>query len=91
MKKFLYYLFGILSCITGIMFIYLIFTPSKIESVGTLMTLFFECAFCTVLFIMLEPRKRETEAQKKYDDAIQAKGLGIIILLAIVGGFLVII
>lgn len=83
MKKIFYYLFGVITCVTGIAGIYYMFNPSELESMGTLVAIFFECMFSGVLFIMLEPRPRETELQKKYDDNVKSQGVGIIMLLCI--------
>lgn len=57
------------------------FNPSQIESMGVLVALFFECMFSGVLFIMLEPRPRNTTLQIKHDDKVKSQGLVSIFLL----------
>jgi len=80
MNKAFHYFFGVLSVVTGIHFLYLLLTAqygSLIVSSG------FLCCISTVLFIMLEPRPRVTEYQRKEDDRIQGQGLGILTMIVI--------
>jgi hypothetical protein len=81
MKKILYYIFGVITCITGIAGIYYMFNPSELESMGVLVALFFECMFSGVLFIMLEPRPRNTQRQIEHDNKVKSQGLVTIFLL----------
>lgn len=81
MKKIFYYLFGIITCITGIAGIYYMINPSELESTSVIVALFFETMFSGVLFIMLEPRPRITQAQKRHDDRVKSQGLVTIFLL----------
>ena len=80
MQKASYYFFGLISVITGISSMYFFFTGQYNTN---LVGLIFECCISTVLFIMLEPRPRRTREECKYDDATKARGLGILIMIAI--------
>lgn len=82
MQKIFYYLLGLISVITGLAFIYNFFT-GNFEDLRFLAMLGIECCFSTVLFIMLEPRPRKTEAQIRHDDRIKSQGLGILVLVTI--------
>lgn len=82
MQKVLYYFFGISTFVSGVMGIYYIIYPSEIPSMGTIVALLVECIFSFILYIMLEPRPRKTEAQIKHDERIKNQGFTTILLLA---------
>lgn len=81
MQKVFYYIFGIITCITGIMSIYYLINPSEAPSMGTIIALLGECIVSFVLFIMLEPRPLNTEVQRKHDQRIKSQGVNILLLL----------
>ncbi len=81
MQKLFYYLFGIITCITGGMGIYYLVNPSEATSLATIGVLLGECIVSFVLFVMLEPRPRKTEAQIRHDDRIKTQGLTTLLLL----------
>lgn len=71
---------GILSVATGLAFIY-----QFLSGVYTSLTvaLGFECCIATILFIIVEPRPRKTDYQKKEDDRIVNQGVGILIMIVV--------
>lgn len=80
MKKFFHYSFGIISVVTGICFMYMFFKGqynSKLVAAGI------ECCFSTILFIMLEPRPRKTQAQIRHDNNMNNQGLGLLIMMTL--------
>ena len=80
MKKFFHYSFGVISVITGICFIYM-FCKGQYNSM--LVAAGIECCFSTILFIMLEPRPRITQAQIRHDDTVKNQGLGLLVIIAL--------
>ena len=81
MQKLFYYLFGIITCITGAMSVYYLIYPSEATSLATIGALLGECIVSFVLFVMLEPRPLFTEAQKRHDDRIKTQGITTLLLL----------
>ena len=82
MQKLFYYIFGIITCITGVMGIYYLVNPSEAESMATIAVLLGECIVSFVLYVMLEPRPRNTQAQIRHDDRIKSQGLTTMLLMA---------
>jgi hypothetical protein len=83
MQKIFYYLFGISTCITGAMTVYYLIKPSAAPSLGTIAALSIECIVSFILYIMLEPRPRKTEAQIKDDDRIKSQGVTTLLLILV--------
>jgi len=83
MQKFFYYGLGVLSVITGVLFMYCFLTQDYWENPVVIVTLGVECMVSTILFIMLEPRPRKTEAQRRHDDRIKNQGLGILTMITV--------
>ena len=81
MQKVFYYIFGISTCVTGAMGIYYLINPSAAPSLGTIAALLVECIISFVLYIMLEPRPRNTEFQRKRDDKIKSQGVTTLLLI----------
>jgi dipeptide/tripeptide permease len=80
MKKFFYYSFGLISVATGICFMYMFF---KGQYNSMLVAAGIECCFSTVLFIMLEPRPRKTQAQIRHDNTVKNQGLGLLVMITL--------
>lgn len=80
MKKVFYYFIGLLSVATGLAFLYQ-FLSGTYNSLTV--ALGFECCIATILFIIVEPRPRKTDYQKKEDDRIVNQGLGILIMIVV--------
>ena len=82
MQKVFHYIFGISTCVTGAMGIYYLLNPEKVESLGVIAALIVECILSFVLYVMLEPRPRNTQAQIRHDDRIKSQGFTTILLVA---------
>jgi hypothetical protein len=80
MKKAFYYFMGLLSVATGLAFLYQ-FLSGTYNSLTV--ALGFECCIATIIFIIVEPRPRKTDYQKKEDDRIVNQGVGILLMIVV--------
>ena len=89
MKKAFHVAMGIFALITTIVFVYQFCTFSSETSLGQLFTYMVLSSVSCVMFIMTEPRPRNTEFQKKHDDRVMNQGLLCIFLIAFAVGMVV--
>ncbi len=82
MKKAFHISIGIFALITTIAFVYLFCTMSGNTSLGQLCTYMVLSAVSILMFIMTEPRPRNTEFQRRHDDRVMNQGLLSIFLIA---------
>ena len=82
MQKVFHYIFGICTFITGAMGLYYLINPEKVESIKVIAALIVECIFSFILYVMLEPRPRNTEYQRRHDDRIKSQGITTMLLMA---------
>jgi len=80
MKKFFCLAFGIISVVTGLLTIYLLFTGVY---TGTTLAMGAYCIVTGITFIILEDRPRNTTAQIRADNAVTNQGLGILFVVLI--------
>jgi archaellum biogenesis protein FlaJ (TadC family) len=81
MKKIVYYLMGVVSTTSSIMFIYYIFNLSD-TNLAELLFLLFTAMVSIVLFIMLEPRPKDNDIQRRYDKNIKSQGYSLLMLIS---------
>lgn len=78
MKKFFCLSFGIITVVTGLITLYLVFTGVY---TGTTLAMGAYCITTGVMFIMFEERPRKTETQIKHDNNVTNQGLGILVVI----------
>lgn len=77
-----------LTILTGGTFIWNVINISSKDNLSSIVALLFEALVLGILTIMLEPRPRITEKQRKKDDDIKDQGLVLLLTISIVAAFL---
>lgn len=88
MKKVFYYICLVLTILTWGTFIWNVINTVSKDKLSSIVALLFEALVLGILTIMLEPRPRITEEQRKKDDSIKDQGLVLLLTISIIAAFL---